>query len=153
MYAVSALIHEPPRPSRRPLWRSLASGKHTLTAAATTPETFDECRDWRAGRQARTRQCLRTKKADVPALKALDCYTKLSTHEQTTCSGRIFDGGPPSDIKSIRCYNRRNRHPPMPRLLSVEPRSPQPGFSCSQTFANSTDLRSSCLIVIEHKQP
>ena len=75
MYAVSVLIHDDPRPSRRPLWRSLASGKHTLTAAATTPETFDECRDWRAGRQARTRQCLRTKKADVPALKALDRYT------------------------------------------------------------------------------
>ena len=129
MYAVSALIHETPRPSRRPLWRSLASGKHTLTAAATTPETFDECRDWRAGRQARTRQCLRTKKADVSALKALDCYTKLSTHEQTTCSDRIFDGGPHlSDIKSIRRYNQWNQHPP-PRLLSVEPRSPQPGFS------------------------
>ena len=79
--------------------------------------------------QARTRQCLRTKKADVPALKALDRYTKLSTHEQTTCSDRIFDGGPHlSDIKSIRRYNRRNRHPPMPRLLSVKPRSYRPGF-------------------------
>src|SRR6476660_6714953 len=43
-------------PSRRPLCGSLASGKHTSAAAAVTPETFDECRDRRAGRKARTRQ-------------------------------------------------------------------------------------------------
>jgi hypothetical protein len=49
-----------PRPSRRPLWRSLPSGKHTLAAAAMTPETFDECRDRRADREARTRQCFGT---------------------------------------------------------------------------------------------
>ena len=47
-------------PSRRPLWRSLASGKHTLAAAAMTPETFNECRDRCVGRKARTRQCFRT---------------------------------------------------------------------------------------------
>jgi hypothetical protein len=122
-------IRDDPRPSRSPLWRSLASGKHTLTAAATTPETFDECRDWRAGREARTRQCLRTKKADVPALKALDCYTKLSTHEQTTCSDRIFDGGPHlSDIKSIRRYNRRNRHPRCPAFRPLSPGLTGRGF-------------------------
>ena len=40
-----------------------------------------------------------------------------------------------------------------PRRPAVNPRSPQAGLSLSQTFANSTDLRSSCLIVIEHKQP
>jgi hypothetical protein len=40
---------------RSPLWRSLASGKHTLTAARMTAKTFDESGDWRVGRQVRTR--------------------------------------------------------------------------------------------------
>ena len=123
-------IRDDPRPSRSPLWRSLASGKHTLTAAATTPETFDECRDWRAGREARTPQCLRTKKADVPALKALDRYTQLSTHEQTTCSDRSFDGGPHlSDIKSIRRYNRRTDTPRCPAFRPLSPGLTGRGFS------------------------
>jgi hypothetical protein len=43
------------RPSRRLLWKSLARSQHTLTAATTTPKTFDESGDWRAGLEARTR--------------------------------------------------------------------------------------------------
>ena len=87
-------LREGPCASQRPLWRRLASGKHALTAAPTTPETFDESCDWRAGRKARTRQCFGTKKADVPALKALDRYTVLGTHDQTTCLDRSFTSGP-----------------------------------------------------------
>jgi hypothetical protein len=59
-----------------------ASGKHALTSATATAKTFDESRDRRARRKARARQCLGTKKADVPALEALDRYAQLSTHEQ-----------------------------------------------------------------------
>ena len=53
-------------------------------SAATAPETFDERRYRRARRDCRTRQHLGTKKADMPALKALDCYTTLGTHAQIT---------------------------------------------------------------------
>jgi len=45
-------------------------------------------------------------KPDVPALKALDRYTKLSTHERTTYSDRIFNCGLKlSDIKSSNYKN------------------------------------------------
>ena len=45
---MAELIHDDPA-SRRPLWRSLTSGKHTLTTAATTSKTLHESRDGRAG--------------------------------------------------------------------------------------------------------
>jgi hypothetical protein len=58
--------------------------KEENETTAATAKTFDESRDWRAGRQASTRQHFRTEKADVPALEALDRYTTLGTHAQIT---------------------------------------------------------------------
>ena len=46
-------------------------------------ETFDERRDGRAWRKARPRRCLGLKKADVPALEALDRYATLGTGNQS----------------------------------------------------------------------
>ena len=55
----------------------------------------------------------------MPALKALDRYTKLSTHEQTLAPTA---GSPQlSDIKSVRRYNQRNRRP---LALAFSSRSP-----------------------------
>jgi hypothetical protein len=56
-------------------------GKHALTSASATPETFDESRDRRTWRKTRTRQRLGAEKADMPALKAFDRYTVLGTHD------------------------------------------------------------------------
>jgi hypothetical protein len=99
-----------PRPSRRPLWRSLASGKHTLAAAAATSETFDECRNWRSGRETRTQQSLGLKKPTCLHLRHSTVTPYSVRTNRPLVRTAASSGQRLSDIEYFRRYNRP-RHP------------------------------------------
>jgi len=59
----------------------------------------------------------------MPALEALDRYTILGTHEQTTCSDHSLERSAPVRYWVLSAL----QSPPTPRLLSVKPRSHKAG--------------------------
>jgi hypothetical protein len=112
------LIHSP---SRQNFIQHLIAGRNRCLMTPVVAEPYE----WQAHSDYRSDDI-----EDVSQKPRWACWARrphASTHEQTTCVGRSFDSGPHlSDIKSIRRYNQRNRHP-TPRLPSLKPRSPLAG--------------------------